>query len=89
MSKDLDKELAIYEYKTMVVEAWTYQKMTQDEQKRLMDVFDWADEAGIIVGSYNARWHILQGLFHSFIQGLGGTEILDKRYGEENGQTRN
>ena len=75
-----DKDYALPNYKKMIMESWSYKKMTQEEQRRIMKVFDWANEVGVLAGSYDTRWNILNGLYHAFIEGIGGCLVLDERY---------
>lgn len=66
-----NKENVLNDFKEMIVNSWTYQKMTYEEQKRLFEEFDHVRVDNALKGNYNARWNILQAVYGSYLAGLG------------------
>lgn len=65
-----DKTQAITDFKKMILNRWTYGRMTQDERERLALSLD-SVQAHNIKGDYNARIAALELAYTSFLQGLG------------------
>ena len=61
------KENATQEFIEMVKKAWTYARLTEQEQKRLIDCIEFAKP----VGTFLQRWRHLNDVFHAFLQGCG------------------
>ena len=67
------KEHALSDYMNMIHHAWTYDRMTEDEKARVEKAFQFANEQGVIKGSFNSRWKIMQAIYNSFLEGIGYT----------------
>jgi hypothetical protein len=65
-----EKENVLKDYKKMIVNSWTYKKMTAEEQIQLFKMFDSIQTREALKGSYNQRWEILQALYNSFLLAL-------------------
>lgn len=68
-----NKEFAIYNFNKMVQQSWTYGKMTEEEKERWAETLESAPVKNAVKGTYNQRWEILQGIYHSFLLALGYT----------------
>lgn len=66
-----DKNEALKDYKKMIVNSWTYERMTKEEKQRLFEMFDNVQTAEALKGSYSQRWEVLQALYNSFLLALG------------------
>lgn len=66
-----DKENALKDYKEMIINSWTYKKMTADEQIKLFEEFDSIRTQEALKGDYNARWNILNAVYSFYLKGLG------------------
>lgn len=67
-----DKMQAITDFKKMIFNSWTYDRMTRDERERLALALD-SVQAHNIKGGYDARRAALDLAYTSFLQGLGYT----------------
>lgn len=65
-----DKMQAATDFKKMIFNSWTYDKMTRDERERLALALD-SVQAHEIKGDYNARRAALDLAYNSFLLGLG------------------
>lgn len=63
------KENANHNYIEMTLESWTYDRMTEEEKKRCIDVLKYSK----VKGSYDARWEQLHAIYYAFLMGLGYT----------------
>lgn len=66
-----DKKQTLTDFKKMIVNSWTYEKMTKEERERLFQMFDSVQTADALKGSYLQRWEVLQALYSSFLLALG------------------
>ena len=69
MERTKENTLSIFMH--MIYNSWTYERMTADEQERLEKAVDWADSQGMIKGSFDKRWKVLQAIYNAFLQGIG------------------
>lgn len=74
MNSRKDRETAYNDFIAMTVKSWTFDRLTEQERERLAKTFVWAKSQNIIKGSYNDRWRTMQGLYHSFLDGVGYTD---------------
>lgn len=68
---DRNKEHATHYFMRMVYNSWTYGRMTSKEQERLESAVVWAGDQGMIKGTFDQRWKILQAIYNAFLSGLG------------------
>jgi hypothetical protein len=54
-----------------VYRSWTYGRMTKQEQERLETAVDFAENQGMIKGTFETRWKILQAVYNAFLVGIG------------------
>ena len=59
----------------MMKSSWTYEKMTNNEKIKLIDVLNDVRTQEALKGTYYNRWHILQAIYHSYLIGIGYTDF--------------
>ena len=74
MTQNRDKEQAFPDFLQMIRASWTYEKMTEDEQRRIEHelketAYPFFD--GRIRGSYENRFRELNNIYSAFLAGLG------------------
>lgn len=62
---------AYYDFCEMVRHAWTFHRMTEEEQGKCWDALRFAAEQNVLKGVYSARWMILQAIYRAFLAGMG------------------
>ena len=62
---------ALKEYEKMIINSWTYKKMTADEQIKLFETFEHIRTKDAFKGTFNQRWNVLQAIYGAFLAGLG------------------
>lgn len=67
------KENALNDFIEMIKISWTYKKLTQEEINRLTLTWECVKNQKMIIGSYEQRWKILLGIYHTFLIGVGYT----------------
>ena len=65
------KENALVNFKEMIYQSWTYQRLTKEEQEQLERTFEHIAIKQVIKGTYNQRWETLQAIYHAFLLGVG------------------
>lgn len=75
MNSRQDREAAYDDFISMTIKAWTFDRLTKEEKVRLAETLVWAKDQNMIKGSYNDRWRAMQGLYHSFLRGVGYTGL--------------
>ena len=66
-----NKENTLNDFLEIIKNAWTYDKMTKEEQNRLFEVMNSVRINKSLKGNYNHRWDILNGLYYAFLIGIG------------------
>ena len=61
------KENARAEYQQMIEQSWTWARMTDKERAHFTLYLQCAD----IKGSFDTRWHIMNLLYHVYLDGIG------------------
>ena len=79
----MKKEEALVNFIEMIKNSWTYEKMTEEEQTRLMGMFNHPRVIDSLKGSFIQRWASLQAIYYAFLIGLGYAPI-NWREGQEN-----
>ena len=69
------KEHATHYFMRMIYNSWTYDRMTENERGRLESAIDWADRQGMVKGTFDNRWKVLQAIYNAFLQGIGYTDF--------------
>lgn len=67
----MNKESALYNFKTMIEQSWTYGKMTKQERINWEKVLNDVRTIDCLKGNYNTRWNILQAIYMSYLIGIG------------------
>lgn len=62
------KEQAQADYIAMIRNSWTFQRMTQKEQKKAIKALHCPD---MLQGSYKQRWYTLEAVYRAFLLGIG------------------
>ena len=65
------KENALILFKRMIENAWTYQRLTSDEQKRLFNYLDSVRVQDSLKGNFKQRWETLNAIYGAFLETLG------------------
>lgn len=65
------KETALLHHINIDRCSWTFERMTDAEKERCISSLVWAWEQGIVKGTKESRWKILNGLYSVFLDGLG------------------
>lgn len=73
--KEKIKENALYNYKLLIMQSWTYDRLTTKERERLSDTLDWVDKQNILSGNYKQRWDTLNAIYHAFLSALDYSPI--------------
>ena len=66
-----DKETAHRDFGRIVMQSWTYEKMTEEEKERALSAILFAKNQGLLFGNYNQRWQQLHAIYNAFLLGLG------------------
>ena len=67
----MNKELALYDFKVMIENSWTYGKMTSEEKDNWERVLNDIRTITCLKGNYNTRWNILQAIYMSYLICIG------------------
>ena len=67
----MKKDEALDKFASMIMESWTYDRMTKEEQTRLIGMLYDGRTRGALKGSFYQRWAILQAVYGAFLCGLG------------------
>ena len=65
------KEEAMQNYISMIQNSWTYARLTEKEQKQLLEVFNRLENLNRLKGSYNQRVEFLNEVYYAFLVALG------------------
>ena len=65
------KENALLHHLSIDCHSWTFERMTEAEKERCINSLVWAWEQGIVKGTKETRWQILNALYSVFLDGLG------------------
>lgn len=64
------KEEAKTKFIEMVKTSWSYDKLTEEEKNRLLDLLNSKRTEYCLKGTYLQRWQILQSIYYSFLIAL-------------------
>lgn len=70
-----NKELAVYDFKEMTQNSWTYAKMTDKEKENWEMLLTHTRVSTCLKGNYDSRWGILQAIYHTYLIGIGYTDF--------------
>ena len=66
-----NKEFAFSHHADMITRSWTYSRMTEKEKDGWFNVAHDAVEQGVITGTYDHRFKILNALYSAYLNGIG------------------
>lgn len=69
----MDKEKALYNFIETIKNAWTYERMTEQEKRQLERVFERLRNGKTLHGNYAQRIKILNDIYYAFLLGLNYT----------------
>ena len=67
------KENVLQDFKQMIYNSWTYNKMTPQEKHQWEEVLEHVKITNVLKGTYSQRWETLQAIYHSFLLALNYT----------------
>ena len=67
-----EKERTLVEFRRMIENSWTYDRMTQEEKNNIMEVLSYNNVETIeaLKGTKKQCWAILQAIYSSFLAAL-------------------
>lgn len=66
------KENAFKDWFDMIVQSWTWNKLTESERNIFTEQMDsWCNIRGLLSGTYKQRWEILQEMYYVYLLGVG------------------
>jgi hypothetical protein len=65
------KENALADFKKLIYQSWTYEKLTREEKNQLFKLFEDIRTTQALKGTYYQRWGILQAIYKAFLLGVG------------------
>lgn len=69
----MDKEKALYNFIETIKNAWTYERMTEQEKRQLEQVFERLRNGNTLRGNYKQRIETLNDIYYAFLLGLNYT----------------
>jgi len=63
------------EYLQMIYNSWTWDRLSKEERDRFIKLITSDHITMILKGTRSARWDILNGLYESFLIGVGYTPV--------------
>ena len=68
------KDNAFLLFIEMISKSWTFEKLTEKEQRHLLDTFEQENYMNNIKGNFETRWYIMQAMYHCFLSALDYTD---------------
>lgn len=69
------KENVLIDFKKMIFNSWTFDKMTMQERQKLFETLYNIQTQNALKGTYKQRWEILQAIYTAYLNGLGYTDF--------------
>ena len=66
-----DKNKVFDDFTAMIINSWTYDRMTKEEKDRIIYELNNTETKKTIKGTYIQRWKVLHLMYESFLEGLG------------------
>ena len=66
-----NKDNAVKDFKEFISHAWTWERLTEEEQKQFFSALDSVQGTKAISGTYEARWNVCYACYTSFLYALG------------------
>lgn len=72
MTKEQEKAALLAEFRTMIGNSWTFERLTEKEKERIMIVLSEKDFRTMraLKGTKQQRWNILNAIYSSFLIAL-------------------
>ena len=67
----MEKKDILNDFIAMVKASWSYQRMTEDEQKRCIELLSSELVKMCLLYNDKHKWRILQVVYHAYLDGLG------------------
>lgn len=81
---DKQKENVLEDFAKMIYNSWTFDRLTESEQKQLDRLlYDSVPVREAVKGTYRQRWEVLLAVYEGFLHGVGYTDF-NWREPEEN-----
>lgn len=66
-----DKNKALYDYKEVIYQSWTYRRLTIEEKERLEETLNHESIKECLKGNYYQRIDIVRAVYTAFLRGVG------------------
>ena len=71
----MEKENVLQDFKKMIYDSWTYEKLTNFERQQLEKTLESVQLNNVLKGTLKQRWAILQAIYNAFLMGVGYTDF--------------
>lgn len=71
----MDKEKVIENFNNMIIQSWTYARLTSAEKDQWKRTLESAPLKAAVKGTYKQRWNILNAVYTAFLYGCGYTDF--------------
>lgn len=68
------KDNAFLKFIEMITKSWTYEKLTEKEQRHLLHTFECENYHNHIKGNFETRWEIMNTMYNCFLSALDYTD---------------
>ena len=68
------KDNAFLKFIEMISKSWTFEKLTEREQRHLLDTFEQVNYMNNIKGNFETRWYIMHAMYNCFLSALNYTD---------------
>lgn len=74
-NEKFNKEHTLDKYKDMINKSWTYDRLTEEEKRKINNILNETRIEKALKGNFKHRWDILQAIYYSFLIGIGYTDF--------------
>lgn len=71
----MEKENVLQDFKKMIYDSWTYEKLTNFERQQLEKTFESVQLNNVLKGTLKQRWAVLHATYNAFLMGVGYTDF--------------
>ena len=64
----MEKENVFENFKKMIEMSWTYDRMTEKERQKWVEIFNSQQTIDTVKGTYQQRWEILQIMYKCYLE---------------------
>lgn len=68
------KDNAFLMFLEMITKSWTYERLTEKEQRHLLNTFEGENYYNHIKGNFETRWEIMNTMYSCFLSALDYTD---------------